>query len=122
MRSKRCAALLVSLLCAASAAEAAVLRVVVVESKDPQAYADAIEKGRTLMARKGITGKIRVWRGRFAGDRAGSIVSAAEYASLEELAKAETAMASDPELAAWLASLAPLRTIVSDSIYTELTE
>jgi hypothetical protein len=103
-----------------SAAEAGVLRVVVVEASDAAAYAKAIEQGKALMKAKGLPADIRVWRARFAGDRAGAVVAAIEYTSLEALAKADATMNTDADLKAWLASLSKLRKIISDSIYEEL--
>ena len=47
-------------------------------------------------------------------------MASVEYPSLEALARDDARMASDPELRAWLQSLAKLRKIVSDSIYEEL--
>ena len=101
-------------------AEAGVLRVVVVEASDPAAYAKALEQGKALMKAKGLPADIRVWRARFAGDRAGSVVAAIEYPSLEALAKADATMNADAELKAWLASLSKVRKVISDSIYEEV--
>jgi hypothetical protein len=103
-----------------AAAEAGVLRVVVVEASDAAAYAKAIEQGKTLMKAKGLPADIRVWRARFAGERAGSVVAAIEYPSLEALAKADATMNTDADLKAWLASLSKVRKIISDSIYEEV--
>jgi hypothetical protein len=106
---------------AGAAAEAAVLRVVVVQASDAGAYAKAIEQGKALLKAKGSPGSIRIWRGRFAGSDAGAIVVSVEYPSLEALAKDDALMAADPELRTWLQGLDKLRKIVSDSIYQELT-
>ena len=103
-----------------AAAEASVLRVVVVEASDAAAYTKALEQGKTLMKAKGLPADLRVWRARFAGDRAGAIVVGIEYSSLEALAKADATMNTDPDLKAWLASLSKVRKIISDSIYEEL--
>jgi len=103
-----------------AAAQASVLRVVVVETSDGAAYAKAIEQGRTLMKAKGLPAEIRVWRARFAGDRTGAVVVGVEYPSLEALAKADATMSTDADLKAWLASLSKLRKVISDSIYEEL--
>lgn len=103
-----------------AAAEAGVLRVVVVEASDAAAYAKAIEQGKALMKAKGLPSDIRVWRARFAGERAGSVVAAIEYPSLEALAKADATMNTDADLKAWLASLSKVRKIISDSIYDEV--
>jgi hypothetical protein len=105
---------------AAVSAEAAVLRVVVVQTQDAAAYVKAIEQGRALLKAKGSPIVLRVWQARYAGENAGAIAVGAEFPSLEALAKDDAMMSSDPELRAWLASLDKLRKIVSDSIYTEL--
>jgi hypothetical protein len=103
-----------------NAAEASVLRVVVVETSDAAAYTKAIEQGKALMKAKGLPADVRVWRARFAGDRAGAVVVGVEYTSLEALAKADATMNTDADLKAWLASLSKLRKVISDSIYEEL--
>jgi len=110
----------VSLLGGVSAHAAAVVRVIVVETPDVAAYAKALDQGKTLMKSKGVPANLRILRARFAGDKAGSIVVTAEYASLEELAKADATMSSDAELRAWLQSLGKLRKIVSDSLYEDV--
>lgn len=120
MRLKCLAVMLVLCLFGGIVAQAATLRVVVVETPDTDAYVKALEKGLALLKSKGGTGTTRVWKARFAGDDAGAIVVSVEYASLEALAKDDAMMATDPELRAWLQSLDKLRKIVSDSIYTEL--
>jgi hypothetical protein len=109
------------LLVGAVSAQSAVLRVVVVDAPDAPAYLKAIEQGKALMKTKGLPNNIRIWRARFAGDKAGAIAVAIEYANLAELAKADATITSDAELHAWLMSLSKLRKIVSDSIYEEMT-
>jgi hypothetical protein len=121
MRSRWLLACL-ALFLSGAVAEAGVLRVVVVQAADAAAYVKAIEQGQALLKSKGSTAKIRVWRARFAGENAGSIVAAVEYESLEALAKDDARMASDPELRAWLQGLDKVRKIVSDSIYQEITQ
>jgi hypothetical protein len=118
LRSILACAAVVALL--GTATEASVLRVVVVETSDAAAYTKALEQGKTLMKAKGLPADLRVWRARFAGDRAGAIVVGIEYSSLEALAKADATMNTDADLKAWLASLSKLRKIISDSIYEEL--
>ena len=120
MRSKCLLVLVALLLLGAVSAQAGVLRVVVVETSDSAAYVKALEQGKALMKSKGIPNNLRVWRARFAGDKAGAVAVAIEYASLEELAKADAMMSTDAELKAWLAGLAKVRKIVSDSIYEEM--
>lgn len=121
MRSIRWAAVLVfSLLFASAAAEAATLRVVVVQPSDTAAYLKAVEQGKALFKSKGNPAVIRVWRARYAGQEAGAVVVSVEYANLEALAKEESRFQSDPDLRAWVQSLDKLRKVVSDSIYEEM--
>ena len=65
------AVVILLLVCAASSAafaqKATVLRVVVVKTDDPAAYAQEIEKGRQVMKSLGVQGQTRVWQARFAG-------------------------------------------------------
>ena len=72
------AVVILLLVCAASSAafaqKATVLRVVVVKTDDPAAYAQEIEKGRQVMKSLGIQGQTRVWQARFAGPEAGAVV------------------------------------------------
>lgn len=121
MRMKSLAAAFLLCLTAGAAAEAATLRVVVVQATDVDAYMKAIEQGKALLKSKGSTGTMRVWRARYAGPEAGSIAVAIEFANLQALAKDDALMSSDPEVKAWLQSLDKLRKVVSDSIYNELT-
>jgi len=103
-----------------SAAQAEVLRVVVVKSQDTPGYVKEIERGRGLFKKAGSPAVIRVWRAQFAGTDAGAVVVSVEYPDLVALAKDNEKMGTDPELRAWLAGLDKFRTIVSDSIYNEL--
>ena len=121
MRTKLTVAFLVLVLFGAVAAQAATLRVVVVETSDVAAYVKAIEQGRELLKSKGSPVMLRVWKARFAGDKAGSVVATAEYPSLEALAQDDARMKSDPEMKGWLSSMDRLRKLVSDSIYEEQT-
>jgi len=112
------AAVLFSML--AVSAEAAVLRVVVVQTSDPGAYAQEIEKGRALLERAGSVAKVRVWRGRFAGPEAGKVVVSIEFPDMASFASDDKKMAADADYQAWLKGLDKLRTVVSDSLYEEL--
>ena len=120
MRLRYLAAALALCLLGEAAAEAATLRVVVVQPTDTDAYVKALEQGKALLKAKGSEGTIRVWRARFAGPEAGAVVVSIEFPNLESLAKDDARFASDPELKAWLQSLDKLRKVVSDSIYNEL--
>lgn len=120
MKLKLLGAALCLVLLSGVAAEAATLRVVVVQTSDLAAYVKAVQDGQALLKRKGSPATLRVWKARFAGADAGAIAVAVEYPNLEALAKDTDRMASDPELRAWLQGLDKLRKIVSDSIYEEL--
>jgi hypothetical protein len=103
-----------------SAAQAEVLRVVVVKAQDAPGYVKEIERGRGLFKKAGSPVVLRVWRAQYAGTDTGAVVVSAEYPDLVALAKDSEKMVTDPELRAWLAGLDKFRTIVSDSIYNEL--
>jgi hypothetical protein len=104
----------------AASANANTMRVVVVETTDVAGYVKGIEQGRELLKRKGSPAQLKVWVARYAGEAAGSVVVSVEYPNIEALAKDDTAMSSDAELRSWLAGLARIRKVVSDSIYEEL--
>jgi hypothetical protein len=106
----------------AQVAEAVVLRVVTVETANVDAYASEIAKAKPMLQRLGIATEARVWKARFAGSDAGAVVVSLEFADLEALAKAEAKMATDAEYSAWLAGLAKMRKVVSESIYYEVTK
>ncbi len=111
------------LVCAASSAAFAqkgtVLRVVVVKTENPAAYAQEIEKGRQIMKGLGIAATIRVWQARFAGPDAGAVVASIEYPSMTALAEADAKLNASSDYQAWIKNLDKVRKIVSDSIYTE---
>ena len=112
------AAVLFSML--AVVAEAAVKRVVVVETSDPSAYAKEIEKGKALLKNAGSPAQVSVWRGRFAGPEVGRVVVSIEYPDLVTFANDDKKMAADAEYQAWLKGLDKVRTVVSDSLYEEI--
>ena len=102
------------------AADTVVLRVLVVKTDDPGAYLKELDKGKALMKKLGASAVIRVWRARFAGDNAGSTVVSVEYPSLAVMAKDEATVDASPEYQTWFKGLDKLRTVVSDSLYTEM--
>ena len=104
---------------AAFAQKATVLRVVVVKTDDPAAYAQEIEKGRQVMKSLGIQGQTRVWQARFAGSEAGAEVVSIEYPNMAAFADAVAKTNASSEYQAWLKGLDKIRKIVSDSLYTE---
>ena len=117
------AVVILLLVCAASSAafaqKATVLRVVVVKTDDPAAYAQEIEKGRQVMKSLGIQGQTRVWQARFAGPEAGAVVVSIEYPNMAAFADAVAKTNASSEYQAWLKGLDKIRKIVSDSLYTE---
>jgi hypothetical protein len=104
---------------AAFAQKATVLRVVVVKTDDPAAYAQEIEKGRQIMKGLGIQGVTRVWQARFAGPEAGAVVVSIEYPSMAAFADAVAKTNASSEYQTWLKGLDKIRKIVSDSLYSE---
>jgi hypothetical protein len=104
----------------APAVEAEVLRVVVVKAADPAAYVAEINRGRGIMKKAGSPGVIRVWRAQYAGTDAGAVVVSVEYPDMMALAQDNARMATDADVRAWLAGLDKVRTIVSDSVYSEM--
>lgn len=111
------------LVCAASGAAFAqkgtVLRVVVVKTDSPAAYAQEIEKGRQIMKGLGVQQLTRVWQARFAGPEAGAVVVSIEYPSMDAFADAYKKTSASSDYQNWLKDLDKVRKIVSDSIYTE---
>ena len=99
-----------------------VSRVVVVETADPAAYAAAIAEGQEILARLGSTATIRVWQARFAGENAGTVVSSIEWPSMAAMAVDDALMGGSDEIRDWIAGLAGIRTITSDSLYQEITQ
>ncbi len=105
---------------AAFAQKTAVVRVVVVKTDNPAAYAQALEAGKEIMKKAGVTAITRVYQASYAGPEAGAVVAAIEFPSITALAEAETKLRADKDYVAWIKSLDKIRTIVSDSIYREL--
>ena len=121
MKSK--SALFVALLLACSfitpALQATVLRVVTVQTDDLGAYVKQIEQGQALLKKLGSPAVLRVWRARFAGPEAGTVVVSIAYADLATFAADDSKVAADPEYAAWLKGLSKIRKVVSDSLFEE---
>ena len=122
-RNAAMAVVILLLVCVASSAafaqKATVLRVVVVKTDDPAAYAQELEKGRQVMKGLGIQAVTRVWQARFAGPEAGSVVVSIEYPNMAAFADAVNKTNASSEYQAWLKGLDKVRKIVSDSLYSE---
>jgi ABC-type sugar transport system substrate-binding protein len=101
-------------------AQKKIVRVVVVKTDNPAAYAQAIESGKEIMKKLGISSDTHVYLAQYAGPEAGTVVATIEYAGLAALAEAEAKTRADKDYQAWIKSLEKIRTIVSDSIFREL--
>ena len=105
----------------ALAAEPPVLRVIVVETADAKAYRHELD--RLLLLERTVVPEltIRVWRARFAGAEAGTLIVASEVPSLAALAKIDEFGRTNAEYQASMRRLEQLRRIASDSVYEEVT-
>ena len=102
------------------AQDAPVMRVIVVQTDNPSAYIkEVLETGRAHMKRLESTGNLRIWKAKYAGSNAGSVIVAIEFPSLTALAEDDKKTAADPALGAWVRGLDKMRKIVSDSLYSE---
>jgi uncharacterized protein YbaA (DUF1428 family) len=100
--------------------QAAVLRVVVVQTDNVEGYVKEIEKGKALLKQLGSSGLIRVWQARFAGSDAGQVVVSIEYADMKTYAADYDKIMADAGYTSWLKSLGKMRKVISDSVYDEL--
>ena len=123
MRSKLVLMAATILLCLAAplqAQDTPVMRVIVVQTDSPAAYIkEVLETGQAHLKRLEGVGNLRIWRAKFAGSNAGSIVISIEYPSLAALAVDDKKLAADAAFTAWVRSLDKMRKIVSDSLYSE---
>ncbi|MBP7419613.1 MAG: hypothetical protein KA911_13470 [Xanthomonadales bacterium] len=113
-------AALIGLLAMAGGAQAAVMRVVVVQTSDVAAYTKELAQVQAHMTRLGGTATIRAWRARFAGSDTGSIVVSVEYKDMAEFAAIDAKMRDDAANVATMKNMDAIRTIISDSLYDEL--
>jgi hypothetical protein len=98
------------------------LRVVVVQTDDVGAYVAQLSEGKRMIARIDPKMTMRAWQATFSGNTTGSVVVALEYpGSLSEFAVGWEKALADEALTEWLAGLSGLRTIISDSLYNELS-
>lgn len=115
-----CLALLLASVTLAVGAESAVMRIVVVETDNADAYVKEIERGAAIRKRLESPGEVRVWKAKLAGPNAGMVVVSIEYPSLSAYAKEDAKIAVDGEYQAWLKGLDKFRKVVSDSLFSEL--
>ncbi|HEY2821556.1 MAG TPA: hypothetical protein VGJ06_10995 [Candidatus Acidoferrum sp.] len=97
-----------------------VIRVVIVKTDNPAAYAEAIEKGKEIMKKAGMSQVIHVYQAQYAGAEAGAVATVIEYPSLTALAEADAKLRANKEYVEWIRELGKIRTIMSDSVYREL--
>jgi hypothetical protein len=113
-------AILLGVSSTASAQKTTVIRVVIVKTDYPVAYAQALEEGKAIMKKLSLPTNIHVYRATYAGPNAGSVAVSIEYPTMVALAEAEAKLSADKDYEAWIKTLNKLRTIVSDSVYREL--
>ena len=101
-------------------ARATVLRVVTVQTDNADAYLQELGRGQALIKKLGGSAVLRVWRARFAGPNAGTIVVSIEYPDLITFANDEKKVTETPEYQEWLKGLAKVRKVLSDSLYEEM--
>jgi len=113
-------AVVLGLLAMAGGAQAAVMRVVVVQTTDVAAYTKELAQVQAHMTRLGGTATIRAWRARFAGSDTGSIVVSVEYKDMADFVAIDAKMRDDAANVATMKNMDAIRTIISDSLYDEL--
>jgi hypothetical protein len=109
-----------AVLACAGSAQAAVSRVIIVETADSAAYLKNLDKVRAMNTRLGNKSVIRTWRARFAGHETGALVVVIEYADMNNFAAEDTKLRGDAEFQALQKDMEKMRKIVSDSLYDEL--
>ena len=98
------------------------LRIVMVDTDDAAAYTAQLKEGNRLIQAVAPKMTMRAWRATFAGDSTGAVIVGLEYpGSLASFATAWEKIQTDKSVAKWLAGLEELRTIVSDSLYSEIS-
>lgn len=100
-----------------TAIDSPVLRVLVIKTDNLDHYAAEIAKGQAMITAKGARATLRVWRARFAGPEAGSVIVTVEYPSLQAYVDTERTMNADAEYVAWYRALGKRRAVVSDSLF-----
>ena len=98
------------------------LRVVMVDTDDAAAYITQLKEGSRLIKKIAPKMTMRAWRATFAGDATGAVIVGLEYpGSLADFATAWEKIQADKAVSKWLSGLSGLRTIVSDSLYNEIS-
>ena len=98
------------------------LRVVMVDTDDAAAYTAQLKEGSRLIKKVAPKMTMRAWRATFAGNATGAVIVGLEYpGSLADFATAWEKIQADKSISKWLSGLSGLRTIVSDSLYNEIS-
>lgn len=98
------------------------LRVVTVSTDDVDAYVTELGKGKQMMSKLTPKMIMRAWQATFAGEETGTVIVSLEYpGSVSAFATAWEKTLADKKMADWLKGLGGLRTLVSDSLYRELS-
>ena len=98
------------------------LRVIMVDTDDAAAYAAQLKEGSSLIKKVAPKMTMRAWRATFAGNATGAVIVGLEYpGSLADFATAWEKIQADKSVSKWLSGLSGLRTIVSDSLYNEIS-
>ena len=84
-------------------------------------YLGKIKQLSAMMERMGVPATMRVWQATLAGDGTGTVLISTEYANLAAFAEASTKIRGDKEWQNVVAGLSDIRTIVSNSLYQEVT-
>ena len=115
-------ALALSLSTAVFADEHSTLRVIAIDTDDVAAYTGQLKEGSALIKKVSPKMTMRAWQATFAGDGTGAVIVGLEHpGSLADFATAWEKIQKDPAVSKWLSGLSGLRTIVSDSLYNELS-
>ncbi len=114
-------AVLLLLAAPAFAADAHVLRVIVLQPVDEAAWLKEVAVVRGLAQKAGLEFSLRVLRGTYAGSDTGAYVVELEFPNLAALARYHDTMRSNADLVAAGARIRRLRTVISDSLYDEVT-
>jgi len=98
------------------------LRVIMVDTDDAAAYTSQLKEGNSLIKKVAPKMTMRAWRATFAGNATGAVIVGLEYpGSLADFATAWEKIQADSSVSKWLSGLSGLRTIVSDSLYNEIS-
>lgn len=85
------------------------------------AYLAEVKKLRGIQDRLGVKGGIRAWHAAVAGTNTGNVFVVLDHASLADYAEATATVQADAEYASTLAGLDSMRTLLSSSLYQEIT-